>query len=180
MDRAEVLLRTFHDAYERSDDVSVVTISTGAVDRFGTVLNPKGWDLSAYKKNPVVLWAHMRSELPIGTANRVWVDGDKLKAEFEWVSGDLNPWAQQVKRFYDEKILKGFSVGFRVLDATPPEKEGDPIRFNKLELVEFSAVPVPANPEALADSWEPLARMFNAARSVHMVQTGPGDRKSVV
>jgi len=179
MDDKQVLLRTFHDAYERQDDTNVVTISTGTVDRFGTILNPHGWDLKAYRKNPVVLWAHMRTELPIGVAKRVWVDGDRLKAEFEWVSGDLNPWAQQVKTFYDEKILKGFSVGFRVLESTPPESEGGPTTFKKLELLEFSAVPVPANPEALADSWEPLARMFDAARSVHMVQTGPGTFRAV-
>ena len=32
-------------------------ISTGAVDRDGDTIDPKGWDLTAYRRNPTVLLA---------------------------------------------------------------------------------------------------------------------------
>jgi hypothetical protein len=40
-------------------------ISTGSVDRMGDVIDPNGWQLAAFKTNPVVLWAHDSSQLPV-------------------------------------------------------------------------------------------------------------------
>ncbi|MHC4745028.1 MAG: hypothetical protein ACYS8Z_24185, partial [Planctomycetota bacterium] len=56
------------DAEERT--VTAV-ISTGAIDRDGEVLLPKGVVLEAYLKNPVVLWAHDYWDKPIGKA--LWI-----------------------------------------------------------------------------------------------------------
>jgi hypothetical protein len=145
--------RAFDGTYERAEDGShTVTISTPAVDRFNTRLNPDGWHLDNYKRNPVVLWAHQRDMLPIATCKRVWSEDGKLRAKIEWVDRDLNPFADVVRKMYERGILKGWSVGFLpVGDTKMPEKAGDPINFAGQELVEFSAAPVPANPETLSD-----------------------------
>ena len=49
-------------------------VSTGARDRMNEVLDPAGIDMSNYKKNPVVLWAHDYTKPPIGKA--MWIKKD--------------------------------------------------------------------------------------------------------
>ena len=43
--------------------------TTATRDRMGDEIAVSGWDLKHYKKNPVFLWAHNYSELPIGRTN---------------------------------------------------------------------------------------------------------------
>jgi hypothetical protein len=142
------------ESYERdaSDGTMVVTISTGATDRFNTVLDPGGWDLANYRANPVVMWAHQRDQLPIATCKRVWLEGDKLKAKIDWTDAiELNPFAATVKSFYERGLLRGWSVGFLPKRTVTPEKSGGPVTFKEMELVEFSAALIPANPGALLE-----------------------------
>ena len=75
-----------------------VIVSTDEVDRQGEVVNQSGWDLSAYKTNPVVLWAHKYDQLPIGVCTSIGVEGGKLVAEGKFAPADANPFAQNVRR----------------------------------------------------------------------------------
>lgn len=118
-------------------------ISTEDVDRQGEIVIQSGWDLTHYKNNPIVLFAHDYYSLPIGCADEVYVDGKKLIAKGRFASAEANPVAQQCRKLYDEKILRTTSVGF-----IPREMDGN--KITKAELLEFSLVPVPANPNALS------------------------------
>jgi hypothetical protein len=120
-----------------------VVISTADQDRQGEVIDQNGWDLSHYKNNPVVLWGHNYTSLPIGVADSVDVKGGKLVASGRFAPESANPFAQQVRRLYDAKILRTTSVGFMA-------REMDGNTITKAELLEFSFVPVPANPMALS------------------------------
>lgn len=130
------------------------TISTGAVDRMGDTVDPNGWQLENYRKNPVVLWAHDSGSLPVARAPKIWVDKGALKAEAEFTPKGLVRFNDIVHEMYKGGFLSATSVGFApvkyafVDDAT--RKFG--IDFMEQELLEFSAVPVPANPEALIES----------------------------
>lgn len=130
------------------------TISTGAVDRMGDTVDPNGWQLENYRKNPVVLWAHDSGSLPVARAPKIWVDKGALKAEAEFTPKGLVRFNDIVHEMYKGGWLSATSVGFApvkyafVDDAT--RKFG--IDFMEQELLEFSAVPVPANPEALIES----------------------------
>lgn len=129
------------------------TASTSDVDRLDTRILASGWDLRAFQRNPVVLWAHQNRELPIGRAVRVWVEGDRLRASVEFMGGDLNPMADQVYRMLQGAWLRGVSVGFRPLEwrfSEEPDRKGS-IDFVRQELIEFSITPTPANSDALAD-----------------------------
>lgn len=122
-----------------------VVISTDNVDRQGDVVLQNGWDLSFYKMNPVVLWGHDYSSLPIGTCTNIYIEGGKLVAEGKFAPEDCNPFAQNVRRLYDAGFVKTTSVGF-----IPKEfDDTDRSKITKAELLEFSFVPVPANPYAL-------------------------------
>jgi len=62
--------------------------------------------------------------------------------------------ANEIFELYKDGFMNAFSVGFIPVDSEPMEKDSDSVwgakRFLKWELLEYSAVPVPANPEALA------------------------------
>lgn len=120
-----------------------VVISTADRDRQGEVVDQNGWELDFYRTNPIVLWAHDYCSLPIGMADTIEVKDGKLVAHGHFAPEAANPFAQQVRRLYDLKIVRATSVGF-----IPKETDGENIM--KAELLEFSFVPVPANPFALS------------------------------
>jgi HK97 family phage prohead protease len=132
------------------------TISTGTVDRMGDTVAASGWDLTAYEKNPVVLWGHDYDHLPLGKGVDLKVEGSRLKATvqfipFEW--GDIGKKAQHVHDMLKGGYLNAVSVGFRPLEyefSEDPERNFG-VDFTKQELLEFSVVTVPANPEALTE-----------------------------
>ena len=123
-----------------------VVISTADVDRAGETIDQNGWDLEFYKSNPVVLWAHDYSSLPIGVTEDIRVQDGKLVAKGRFAPEEANPLAQHVRRLYDLKIVRAASVGFIPREFDP----NDSRRITKAELLEFSLVPVPANPNALS------------------------------
>lgn len=148
---------------EKLDDRTLrFVISTGAVDRDRDSIDPKGWELDNYGRNPVVLWAHQASMLPIGKALDVIKADDRLRAVVRFLPeegyGAASAFADQVFKLARDGYLAATSVGFRPLswDFTEDEERGADdwwpgIDFHSQELVELSIVSVPANPEALID-----------------------------
>lgn len=141
-----------------NDDERTITalVSTEAIDRDHEVLSISGWQLKNYRKNPVVLFAHKYSEPPV--AKSLWVkkDPDGLLAKMQFAETDF---ANDIYRMYKEKFMKAFSVGFipfEVKDYSEEEQEaGEPRRrYLKQDLLEYSCVPVPANPEAVVQAME--------------------------
>lgn len=148
---------TIFDVRKASDDkesrVLEFTISTSSVDRDFDSINAKGWDLKAYRKNPVVLWAHDSYNPPIARAPKLWIEEDKLNSQAEFMPFEMYPFSDMVFNMLNGGFLRTASVGFRPLKVTPAEEEERRQRygvdFDKQELLEWSVVPVPANPEAL-------------------------------
>lgn len=127
----------------------VFTISTVSVDRDNDTVDPNGWDLANYRRNPVVLWAHDYSELPVGKATEIAVTSDgKLKATCEFAT---HAFAETVFQMVKGGFLRATSVGFAPKRYEVNEKRGG-LDFKEQELLEYSIVPVPANPEALVEA----------------------------
>ncbi|HEY2162474.1 MAG TPA: HK97 family phage prohead protease, partial [Gemmatimonadaceae bacterium] len=113
-------------------------------------------------RNPVVLWGHDASRLPIGRAFDVQIEDGALKASVEFVpenTPEVGPFAEAVYRLARTGFLGATSVGFRPLkwDYTNDQARGADdwfpgIDFDEQELVELSVVTVPANPEALIEA----------------------------
>ena len=120
-----------------------VVISTADMDRSGEIVDQSGWNLELYKMNPVVLWGHDYYSLPIGVCDSIELIEGKLIAKGRFAPADANPFAQQVRKLYDAQIVRATSVGFIV-----SKMDGNTII--QAELLEFSFVPVPANPYALS------------------------------
>lgn len=119
-----------------------IIASTASIDRQGDSIDQAGWDLTNFKSNPVLLWAHDYSSLPIGKIWEIGVNGNQLEAEFEFAPEEANPKAAQIQKLYDGGFVNASSVGL-----IPKERNGHVI--TKAELLELSLVPVPANQEAL-------------------------------
>lgn len=129
------------------------TISTGAVDRDRDTLRPEGWKLAEYRKNPVVLWAHQKMGLPIAKASDVRIEAGALKAVAEFVTAEDYPFADTVYRLLKGRFLRSTSVGFLPdFEKADWNEERGGFDFKVQTLLEFSVVPVPANPEALMDA----------------------------
>lgn len=118
--------------------------STATVDRMGEIIDQEGWDLTNYKSNPVLLFAHNDREIMIGNAKNIRVDKsiDGGALVFEPDFHEETETARAIKALFEQGRMKTFSVGF-----LPTEMEGN--TYTKQELLEISAVNVPANPDAM-------------------------------
>jgi HK97 family phage prohead protease len=135
-------------AVDGKDGAYTFCISTGSVDRESDTLAVAGWDTRSYEANPVVLYAHNQWGLPIGKATSLTKGTDALLAEMEFVAGEVYAFAGTVRALVDGGYLRATSVGFRPIKYLwNSERKG--YDFAEQELLEFSIVPVPANPEAL-------------------------------
>ena len=131
-------------------------ISNEEVDRHGDVVLAQGWRLDAYRRNPVFLWAHDYTRPVIGRALSVWTEPGQLLARMDFAPTDF---AREVAALYRSGYQQGVSVGFKPLryEERRQDRTGAflGIRFLEQELLEVSAVPVPANRNALRRGLEP-------------------------
>jgi len=127
-------------------------VSTSGRDRDGDVIMQDGWNLDNYMKNPIVLWAHDPSQPPVARTKRISVQGNKLIATAQFPDKDTYEFGNTVYQMYKGGFLNATSVGFQPTELElmeGPEPGDFGFRFVKQELMEFSAVPIPSNPEAL-------------------------------
>jgi len=125
-------------------------LSDATVDRYGDVIEPAGWVLTNFKKNPIALFGHSGS-FPIGTWTNLRIDGGRLLGELKLAARGTSARIDELSSLVEQKILRAVSVGFHPIDSEPidPKRPHGPQRYTKQELIETSLVSVPANPAAL-------------------------------
>ncbi len=125
-------------------------VSDESEDRLGDVIKADGWELEEYRHNPVFLWAHDYTRTPVGRSVWVGVEGSRLLSSVVFAPTEF---AREVETLYRQRFLRAVSVGFRAKAFTFRKGANgavDGVEFTKQELLEVSAVPVPANPQALS------------------------------
>lgn len=138
--------------YVKSVDAEKKTItayvSTFDWDRTDEKFAKGAWSLGKFKANPVVLWAHDYRRPPIGKAVRIEEDQNGLFSEMQFADDEFS---KQIFELFKGGFLSAFSVGFNpknfVVEPIDQERKG--IVYTEAELLEYSAVPIPANPGAL-------------------------------
>jgi HK97 family phage prohead protease len=125
-------------------------LSTEAVDRDGDTISPKGWDLAPYRKNPIILWHHDTSILPIAKSEEIDVVDGKLKAVAVFPKKGVHAFADTVYELVKGGFVNAASVGFNGIDREP--REGKGYHYKKQELYEWSILPVPSHREALREA----------------------------
>lgn len=166
---------------EPGERAVVARISTADVDRDGDVVLPSGMDATDFNKNPVVLMQHRSDMPPVGRAVELQTHSKYVKAKVVFPERPVMLAASQswgpdeAFALFQAKLLSAFSIGFTIEDARPATQKdidrfGDGVRrvIPKWKLMEFSAVSVPANQNALVmavskgaswfkDIWTPSA-----------------------
>ena len=136
------------------------TISKEVIDRDGDILRANGCDLTNYLKNKVFLGFHNSRDFPLGKTEDIWIEADRVKAivyfpTVEELSSDPNNASEKAKlcdfcyHCYKTGMLNAVSVGFIPLEWIETENGFDILKW---ELLEFSAVAVPANQDAIAEA----------------------------
>jgi HK97 family phage prohead protease len=123
--------------------------STGSVDRGGDTIDQSGWKLDSYRKNPVILWAHDYTAMPIAKASKVAVENNALVATIVFPEVGTSTFSDKAWALVQQGVLNAVSVGFVPLSFEPRQNGG--LHFTSQELLEISIVPVPANSQALLD-----------------------------
>lgn len=154
----------YKEGYENRVIERIVT--TEAVDRDGDIIIADGVDHKNYAKNPVVLFAHDKTGLPVGNSIKWWKD-DNINRFKGWRSYDLyfdneldtSGMSDLVFRFVLSGAMPGGSIGFSVIDAKYDYSEEERkklglgkygVVYLKTEKLEHSVCSVPANQDALA------------------------------
>lgn len=148
-------------------DTFVATISDETRDRYGDRIEVAGWDVTEYRKNPVLLLGHDYESPAVGHALDISTDKvgagtaderPRLRGVFLWSRS--NPVAEILKGLYADGDMRAFSVGFIPTDYYVPEDDDERKELNlgpfgilhkAQELLENSCVPVPANPSAIIE-----------------------------
>lgn len=120
-----------------------VIVSNATTDRYGESITMEGIDISQVKRNPVVLWSHKYSELPIGRIIKLWRSNGNLYATIR-LDYDLYDFANVVYQMILRGTINAVSIGGLV-----KKWSDDYLTIEELEMVEVSVVPVGANPDAL-------------------------------
>jgi HK97 family phage prohead protease len=98
-----------------------------------------------------VLWAHRHDQPPIGRARSIDVTSTGLRSVYEPPPRGVYPFADQVFDLAKAGFLNATSVGFRPTRSRYNEARKG-IDYLEQELLEWSIVSVPANPEALIEA----------------------------
>lgn len=132
-------------------------------DRDGDIITVNGWVVENYLKNPVFLWAHNYTSVPLAATRKLV----KKKVPFPHLEfrdvtfppKGVHPFADMILELYGLKIINACSVGFVPMEWEKIEDDDNETkagwsnrRFTKQELLELSGCGVPSNPNALQDA----------------------------
>ena len=142
--------------------------SDETLDRYDEIISASGWRLENYQRNPVFQNAHQYGDIifTLGKAliteirpGRTSSASPHLFQRIEFAT-DVNPMARIAYGLYKGKFLNAVSVGFIPMKwengnageskvQSPKSKVEYRRRYLEQELLEVSAVGIPANPNAL-------------------------------
>lgn len=135
-------------AIDSTEKTVTAYVSTYQWDRMDERFAKGAWKLDQYKVNPVVLWAHDYTQPPIGKTINLSEDDNGLLAVVKFAPDDFS---QRIFQLFEGGFLNAFSVGFNptkfIMEPIDAQRKG--VVFTEAELLEHSAVPIPANPGAL-------------------------------
>ena len=138
-----------------SDTRRSVVIAANDRARTAPELDLAGLRFDNYRRNPVVMWAHDSTGrspsggLPVGRTLSIDRSGDGgIVAEFEFLEDD--PFAQRIRNAWDKGFLRAASISWLPIESVPAKSGG--ARDVRAELLEWSIVSVPADPDALRET----------------------------
>ena len=147
-----------------------IVISDESINSYGFWVVTDGIDLSAFLKNPVMLWNHNRdghgtvdAQLPIGYWKDLRIENGVLTGEP--VFDEKDPFAMKVKQKLESGILNACSMGFVPLewsDDLEMLKEGQKVAtVTRCRLMEISICDIPSNANATVVLYDENTNQIN-------------------
>ena len=129
-----------------------MVIAANELSRNGDDLNLRGMSFKNYRKNPVVLWAHdAYVGIPIAKTLKIGHDDQgRIEADFEFNSED--EFAARVENGWNNGFIRSASIRYlptKVVEVRNEEGKVDRLRIEESDLLEWSLVPIPADPDAV-------------------------------
>ena len=144
-----------------AEATAIARVNSDCVDNVQEVVDPRGVDLSVFKKNPVVPFGHDYSSIPVGTS--IWQKIEREGARAYLLAKTkfrvMHDFPREVWESMQDGFLRGWSIGFITLESGPPTDremkkyphwEGAESIIRRWVNLEYSVVPVPCNAEALS------------------------------
>jgi HK97 family phage prohead protease/HK97 family phage major capsid protein len=117
--------------------------STPAPDRYNDVVEPRGIE---FKLPLPLLYQHRASE-PIGTVEKARVTDEGMAITAQIAPAGIHADIDKAWAYIKNGLVRGLSIGFRSLEESYDRETGG-FHFIRTELMEISAVTIPANAEA--------------------------------
>ncbi len=129
-----------------------MVIAANELSRNGDDLNLRGISFKNYRKNPVVLWAHDSYQgIPIAKTLKIGHDEQgRIAADFQFNSDD--EFAARVENAWNGGFIRAASIRYmptKVVEVRNEAGEVERFRVEKSELLEWSLVPIPADPDSV-------------------------------
>ena len=161
-----------------------IVISDESLNSYGFWVKTDGIDLTAFLKNPVMLWNHNRddhgtadAQLPIGYWKDLRIENGVLTGEP--VFDEKDPFAMKVKQKLEAGILNACSMGFMPLewsDAPEMLKQGQTVStVTRCRLMEISICDIPANANATVVLYDENSKTINLSALPGLRDTGLRD-----
>lgn len=154
-------IRAFDRAKAEETRTVEFVISDETRDRHGTVIPLRAWNIDSYNKNGIVGYQHKvyggdpNPDLILGRGEAFVEDG-KLIGRVTFEPAEINPLAEKIFQKILHGTLKATSVGFHEIERGKWGEKDEAVNgktptyyFGSVELLEFSIVNIPSNPNAL-------------------------------
>ena len=136
-------------------------MSSSDIDLMDEVLLPSGLDKKGFIGT--IFFNHNR-DMPIGESLDIRKNGDRLVATGRIATEGISQKIDEIWDLIKDGIIKGISVGFRIIEQRQPTKEdiktfGKKVRnvISKWKLLEYSVVTSPCNQSALITACKSLS-----------------------
>lgn len=160
--KAAYSLMTLKAVNEESRTITGIA-STPTSDRYNDIMEPKG---AVFNLPLPLLWQHDPMS-PIGTISKARVTDDGMEITAQLVKPDATMPSQMVARLEEawhsikNGLVRGLSIGFRGIEYAFLDDGG--IRFLQWDLMEVSAVTIPANAECTIQTVKSFSQDERAA-----------------
>lgn len=146
-------------------------INTNGLNSWGTRVLTSGIDLGQFKRNPVLLYMHVRGfdgkSTPIGRVENIHVEGDELRGTPVFDMKDS--FAAEIGRKWEENFIRMCSAGLEPIELSfAPEHllQGQTrATVVRSKLVEVSIADIGSNDDAL-QLYEPSGKLLQLASGV--------------
>ncbi len=145
--------RTHYKATPRGENPLTFIMSDGTPDRHGDIVDPNGWLLAEYRRNPTALFNH-NSEFIVGKFVDVRIRNNALVGTLQLAPEGTSPRIDEIRKLTLAGLMNSVSVGF-IPHRYEPRPGGGKI-FREQTLIETSLTPTPANPNALREQAQAL------------------------